>query len=86
MVSCRQVAAELSNLISEEIDPRLRREIEHHLRHCRRCSVLLDSVRRVLVITADERTFEVPPGFSERLHRFLDQALSSPPGQSEEQR
>ncbi|MGC8759702.1 MAG: zf-HC2 domain-containing protein [Bryobacteraceae bacterium] len=86
MVTCRQVAAELSNLISEEVDPRLRREIENHLRHCRRCSVLLDSVRKVLIITGDERTFELPPGFSERLHRFLDQALSSPPGESEEPR
>lgn len=76
MVSCRKVAQELSNLISGELDPELREEIEHHLRQCRRCSVLFDSVRKVLVIMGDERTYEVPSGYSERLHRFLDESLT----------
>lgn len=77
MVSCENVLEQLSNFIDEEIDPTLRAEIEAHLRMCRRCSVLHDSLRKVLVIVADERTFEIPAGYSERLHAFLDQQLSS---------
>ena len=34
-------------------------EIEHHLAHCVRCSVLLDSTRKMLLISGNERTFEV---------------------------
>ena len=30
---------------------------------------------KVVVIVADERTFEVPVGYSERLHAFIDQHL-----------
>lgn len=76
MVSCQKVTDELTNLLDEKVSPELRAEIEHHLKYCRRCSVLLDSVRKVLVITGDERTFEVPLGFDERLHTYLAQKIA----------
>lgn len=75
MVSCETVLQELSNFIDHEIDPAFRVEIEAHLKLCHRCSVLHDSLRKVLVIVADERTFEIPVGYSERLHAFIDQHL-----------
>ncbi len=75
MVSCKKVIAELSNFLADAVDPKLRAEIEDHLRHCRRCSTLLDSTRKVMVISGDERTFEVPVGYSERLHRYLDNKI-----------
>jgi anti-sigma factor RsiW len=75
MVTCEQVLQELSNFIDRDIDPALRAEIEAHLRMCHRCSVLHDSLRKMLVIVADERTFEIPVGYSERLHAFIDQHL-----------
>lgn len=75
MVTCEQVLQELSNFIDGDIDPSLRAEIEAHLRTCHRCSVLHDSLRKVMVIVADERTFEIPVGYSERLHAFIDQHL-----------
>jgi hypothetical protein len=36
---------------------------------------LLDSVRKVLVISGDEQTFELPIGYEERLHSFLDRHI-----------
>jgi len=75
MVTCEQVLQELSNFIDRDVDPALRAEIEAHLARCRRCSVLHDSLHKVLVIVADERTFEIPVGYSERLHAFIDQHL-----------
>jgi sigma54-dependent transcription regulator len=76
MVSCKKVVAQLSDFLADAVEPKLRTEIEHHLRHCRRCSTLLDSTRKVLVISADERTFEVPLGYSDRLHRYLVKQLN----------
>ena len=75
MVNCETVLEQLSNFIDEEIDPALRAEIETHLKTCKRCSVLHDSLRKVVVIVADERSFEIPVGYSERLHAFIDQHL-----------
>ncbi len=72
MVSCRKVVASLSDYQDNDVSPALRREIEAHLRNCVSCSVLLDSTGKLLRIVGDERIFEVPVGYSDRLHRFLD--------------
>lgn len=76
MVSCKKVIAELSNFLDESVDAGTKAKIEHHLAHCRRCSTLLDSTRKVLVISGDDRTFEVPLGFSERLHSKLQERIA----------
>lgn len=75
MVSCKTVIANLSNYLDGEVAPEMRQKIEKHLRGCRRCSAVYDSTRKMLVIVADERTFEIPMGYSERLHAFIDQHL-----------
>lgn len=75
MVSCAEVLRSLSDFIDRDIDSHLSVEIEQHLAMCRRCSVLYDSLRKVVVIAADERTFELPTNFTERLHAFIDQHL-----------
>ncbi len=77
MVTCAQVLKELSNYIDDDVHPQLRAEIENHLRGCRRCSILLDSTRKTLRIVGDERVFEVPLGYSERLHRFLAKKIGA---------
>jgi len=66
MVNCQTVLQELSNFIDHEIDPALRAEIENYLKSCHRCSVLHDSLRKLVVIVVDERTFEIPVDYSER--------------------
>ena len=75
MVSCEHVLNELSNFIDGDIDPSLKKEIENHLKTCRRCSLLHDTLRKVLIVVGDERAFEIPLGYSERLHAFIDRQL-----------
>lgn len=75
MVSCKKLAKNLSNYIEGDVDRLLCKEIEEHLSHCRRCSVLLDSVRKVIIISGDEQTFELPLGFEERLHSYLESRI-----------
>lgn len=75
MVGCKEIADNLSTYLDGETNEELRKVMERHLRLCTRCFVLHDSLRKVLIISGDERTFEVPQGYSERLHLFLDQHL-----------
>lgn len=75
MVNCEHVLRQLSNFIDGDIDPSLRDQIEAHLKMCRRCSIVHDTLRQVLVIVGDDRTFEIPLGYSERLHAFIDRHL-----------
>ncbi len=43
------------------------------------CSAILDSTRNVLVLTADDRTYELPVGYSKRLHDRLQKAIRQEP-------
>ncbi len=75
MVSCEDVLKRLSDFIDDEIDSEVAEAIKAHLAMCRRCSVLYDSLRKVVIVVAAEHTFELPAGYSERLHGFIDQHL-----------
>jgi predicted anti-sigma-YlaC factor YlaD len=77
MVTCKTVIANLSNYLDGEIAPEMRQKIEKHLRRCHRCSAVYDSTRKMLVITGDEQVFEIPAGYSERLHAFIDQPTAA---------
>ena len=50
------------------------------LEHCEICSAILDSTRNILVLTADNRVFELPVGFSDRLHSRLAREMESGSG------
>jgi len=76
MVSCKTIVANLSAYLDGEFTPEMRQKIEKHLRGCHRCTAVYDSTRKMLVITGDERVFEIPAGFSDRLHSFLDRTIS----------
>jgi predicted anti-sigma-YlaC factor YlaD len=77
MVSCKTIIANLSNYLDGGATPEVRQKIEKHLRGCHRCTAIYDSTRKMLVITGDERVFEIPAGFSERLHSFIDKTISN---------
>lgn len=75
MLDCRHVWDALSAYLDGEVNAELRAEIEQHLQFCEVCSAVLDSTRNILVLTADDRVFSLPGGFSERLHARLDEEL-----------
>ena len=50
--------------------------IRDSLDHCEICSAVLDSTRNILILTADDLIFELPVGFSERLHARLDEEMA----------
>jgi len=74
-IDCKHVWEHISAYIDGDVDQALRAEIDRHLEHCEICSAVMDSTRNVVVLMADERVFEIPAGFSERLHSRLDTIL-----------
>jgi RNA polymerase sigma-70 factor, ECF subfamily len=59
-VSCRHVTRQISNYIDGQVQAELRRQIEEHVRLCHRCSILVDSTRKLLYVAGDEKVFEIP--------------------------
>lgn len=77
-IDCKHVWEYISAYIDGEVDAELRVRIDKHLETCEICSAVLDSTRNVVVLIADDRVFEVPTGYSERLHARIDQELAPP--------
>jgi predicted anti-sigma-YlaC factor YlaD len=74
-LECKHVWEHISEYLDKTLDGQLLADIEKHLENCEVCSAILDSTRNILVLTADERTYELPVGYSERLHEKLEKAM-----------
>lgn len=74
-IDCQHVWEHISAYIDGEVDQALRAQIDRHLETCEICSAVLDSTRNVVVLVADGRVFELPVGFSDRLHARLEKEL-----------
>ena len=70
-ISCAEIWRHVSDFLDDDLAPELRSEIEDHLEHCRRCTAVVDGIHNVIVLTADERTFSLPIGFSARLQKRI---------------
>jgi hypothetical protein len=76
VVSCEEVWCEVSNYLDGDVEPGLRAAMEEHFLGCKRCTAVLDGTRNVIRLFGDERMFEVPLGFSRRLHGRLDENMA----------
>jgi len=74
-IDCKHVWEHLSAYIDGEVDAQLRAEIDRHLETCEICSAVLDSTRNVVILVADDRVFELPAGYSQRLHARIDEEI-----------
>jgi hypothetical protein len=77
VIECKHVWEHISGYLDGDLEPKIREQVQKHLEHCEICSAILDSTRNILILTADGRIFELPVGFSERLHARLEAVMRS---------
>jgi anti-sigma factor RsiW len=75
VIECKHVWNYISDYLDGSLPEETRLLVQRHLEHCEICSAILDSTRNILILTADDRVFELPVGFSNRLHARLDEEL-----------
>lgn len=72
VIDCKHVWNFISEYLDGTLPDETRDTVQEHLDHCEICSAILDSTRNVIILTADDRVFELPVGFSERLHARIN--------------
>ena len=77
MLDCRQVLAEISNYLDDEVTLELTHAIEKHLARCHRCWVVYNTTRRTLEIMSDCLPIAEPIPVSARLHARLRQLYTA---------
>ena len=75
VMSCQEVWQQVSNYLDNDIDASLRAAIEEHLRGCKHCTAVLDGTRNVVSLYTDGKVFELPLGFSARVHARLAEEM-----------
>ena len=83
-IECKHVWAYISDYLDDSLSPETKDLVQRHLEHCEICSAILDSTRNIVVLTADHQVFELPLGFSERLHARVSEEIRSKPVQPRE--
>jgi hypothetical protein len=75
IIECKHVWEHISDYLDQTLPSEVLEQVEKHLAHCEICSAILDSTRNILILTADDRVFELPLGFSQRLHARLEEEI-----------
>ena len=75
IMECRHIWSYISDYLDDSLSPETADLVKRHLEHCGICSAILDSTRNILVLTADDRVFELPIGFSDRLHTRIEREM-----------
>jgi anti-sigma factor RsiW len=70
-ISCEDVWRELSNYVEGDLPEQFRTAMREHFRKCRHCNAVLNGVRNTIHLLGDDRSFDVPVGFSKRLFANL---------------
>ena len=71
VLECKHVWDYISEFLDGSLAPETKELVQKHLETCEICSAVLDSTRNILILTADDLVFELPAGYSERLHARL---------------
>jgi anti-sigma factor RsiW len=70
-VKCKEVLDQLSEYVDDEARADLCREIEEHLARCGGCKVVVDTVRKTILLYHNDGTAEIPVRVSAALERAL---------------
>ena len=70
-ISCVEVIQELSNYVDKDVTSELRAKITAHFPTCAHCTAVYDGLRNTITLIGDNRSFELPVGFGQRLRTKL---------------
>ncbi len=69
---CRDMLGALSAYIDGEIDDELCAEIDRHLAECGNCRIMVDTLRKTVILYREHGHEEVPAGARDRLYAVLN--------------
>jgi anti-sigma factor RsiW len=71
-MNCKEILSALSDYIDGELEDRLCAEIEAHMQNCPDCQVLVDTLRKTVVLYRTHGHTEMPADVRSRLYAVLD--------------
>ena len=70
-MKCQELLSVLNDYVDGTVDPDICQEFEKHMAGCNPCQVVVDNVRKTIVLYREGKPVELPAHFRERLHAAL---------------
>jgi anti-sigma factor RsiW len=81
---CDELLQALNDYVDGDVDPAVCEEFEQHLAGCNPCQVVVDNIRKTILLYRAGEPYELPPEFRRRLRSALRQRwaekMKAPPG------
>ena len=79
MLSCKDFLRELSDFLDDAVDPKLKEDLQVHLKNCPNCWVVADTTKKTVEIFhgASTEAKAVPDGIRSRVLAALQRKMAS---------
>lgn len=72
-MKCEELLKILNEYVDGTVDPAICAEFERHMAGCNPCQVVVDNIRKTIVLYREGKPCELPLDFRRRLHDALRQ-------------
>lgn len=69
---CHDLLGQLSDYVDGELEASLCAELEAHLAECPNCRVMVDTVRKTIILYRTQAAVELPSDIEARLYKVLE--------------
>jgi anti-sigma factor RsiW len=70
-MKCAELLALLNDYVDGTVDPSICEEFEKHMAGCNPCQVVVDNIRKTIVLYKDGKPYDLPIHFQNHLHAAL---------------
>ena len=79
-MTCDELLKALNEYVDGTLEPGVCEAFEHHLAGCNPCQVVVDNIRKTIMLYKAGEPYELPAGFRQRLHRTLRESWQARSG------
>ncbi|HHY85400.1 MAG TPA: zf-HC2 domain-containing protein [Verrucomicrobia bacterium] len=72
-MKCQDLLKQLNEYVDGTLDPSVCEEFEKHMAGCNPCQVVVDNIRKTIMLYKAGEPYELPAAFREKLHAALRQ-------------
>lgn len=70
-MKCEELLKHLNEYVEGTIDPAVCEQFEEHMADCNPCQVVVDNIRKTIMLYKEGEAYEIPIAFKNRLHETL---------------
>ena len=72
-MKCKELLTMLNEYVDGTVDPSICEEFERHMASCNPCKVVVDNIRKTIILYKGDQPYQLPAKFQKKLHAALRQ-------------